>query len=370
MVCRLLALAGLGFVPGCGGGGGEDPPEEEQPPAATATVVHVHDPTATSWDGQAEFWNHVSQPAVDRMVDEGIMALTGASSVMAAWQTILPAYRVGEGIAIKVNLNNASSCTATGAAVDAVIEPVNAVVRGLTAMGVAESDIWIFDALRAIPDRFSTAAQYPGVRYFSADVCGHEAATFVSNDPDAFVTFSPPAGLAAPPPIRVSDVVVDATYLINMPLLKAHQIAGVTLGFKNHFGTIDNPAALHQYIGPNAARFRTDYSTMVDIYRNPHIADKTVLTIGDGLLGSLSSCCSAPMRWSTFGDRTPNSLFFSIDPVAIECVMCDFLAAEMTIDPDAAAFLDLASAAGLGTAEHGDPWGAGYRAIDYVRRDL
>jgi uncharacterized protein (DUF362 family) len=46
----------------------------------------------------------------------------------------------------------------------------------------------------------------------------------------------------------VTDVLRNAT-LINMPIMKGgHPIAGVTLGFKNHFGTIDNPGGLHTYI--------------------------------------------------------------------------------------------------------------------------
>ena len=35
------------------------------------------------------------------------------------------------------------------------------------------------------------------------------------------------------------------TYLINVPVLKDHSIAGVTLSMKNHYGTIDNPGSLH-----------------------------------------------------------------------------------------------------------------------------
>jgi hypothetical protein len=307
----------------------------------------------------------VSQPVVDQMVDEGMKSLTGKSSLADAWKAVLPSYVPGEAIAIKANFNNAGWCSSAGPEIDALMQPMNAVIRGLKSIGVAESDIWIYDAKRAIPDRFLAACAYPGVRCFGAAGCSPEVATFGSGDANATVAFSPPAGVSMPPTIRLTDVVIDATYLINMPILKSHGIAGVTLGFKNHFGTIHDPAALHSYVGPGQS-----YSALVDIFRNPHIGGKTILTIGDGLFGTLGGCCAAPDTWDTFGGNVPNSLFFSTDPVAIDCVMADFLAAETSIPANARAYLQLAAAAGLGTFETGDPWGAGYGTIDYVRREL
>ena len=341
------------------------PPPDPPPGPGASTVVHVHAPSATSWNGETDFWNHVSQPVVDRMVDEGMMALTGKPTVADAWRAVLPSYAPGEAIAIKANFNNAASCSYAGPEIDALMQPINAIVRGMKAIGVEESDIWVYDAIRAIPDRFVAAREFPGVRCFGARGCAPEAATFDSGDADATVAFSPPAGVSKPPTTRLTDVLIGATYLINMPILKSHGIAGVTLGFKNHFGTIQDPYGLHTYVGPGQA-----YSALVDIFRNPHVGAKTILTIGDGLFGTLGGCCAAPNRWGTFGDQVPNSLFFSKDPVAIDCVMADFLAAETSIPSNATAYLQLAAAKGLGTFERGDPWGAGYDAIDYVRREL
>jgi len=65
----------------------------------------------------------------------------------------------------------------------------------------------------------------------------------------------------------------------------------------------------------------------VDIYRSQHIGPKTVLTVGDGLFAAIDFN-SAPQTWTTFGDQLPNSLFFSVDPVAIDCVMHDFVLAQ------------------------------------------
>jgi uncharacterized protein (DUF362 family) len=148
--------------------------------------------------------------------------------------------------------------------------------------------------------------------------------------------------------------------------MKTHGGMGITLAFKNHFGTIDQPNELHNYAGLTAPYYRGDYSVLVDLYRNPHILNKTVLTIGDGLFAAQDNNTAPPRTWSTFDNEVPNSLFFSFDPVAIDCVMCDFLAAEVSLPAASDDYLRIAAQAGLGTYERGDPWGSGYSQIEYI----
>jgi len=50
--------------------------------------------------------------------------------------------------------------------------------------------------------------------------------------------------------------------------------------------------------------------------------------------------------------------------------MYDFLAAETTVPVGADDYLRLASDAGLGVFERGDPWGSGYDQIDYLKTEL
>jgi hypothetical protein len=66
----------------------------------------------------------------------------------------------------------------------------------------------------------------------------------------------------------------------------------------------------------------------------------------------------------------PNSLFFATDPVAVDCVMCDFLAAEFNVWPNNDNYLRLADQAGLGVYERGHPWSAGYSQINYSKIEL
>lgn len=343
------------------------PQSSPSPSPSGSRVVHVHSDDATFWNGETDYWNYVDQSAVDAMFDQGMMSLMSASEVEDAWQGLLPNYSSDELVAIKVNFNNSNACDDTDEDIDALIHPVNAIVRGLKLIGVPESKICIYDASRRIPDRFVNGSLYSGIVF--RDPGCREPISRSSDDPDMYVTFHPPADHPGVPETRIHDLLIDCTYLINMPILKPHRIAGVTLTFKNHFGDITAPWNLHSYIRLTDPLYRSDYSPLVDIYRNPHIAAKTVLVIGDGLVASLDFD-GPPSPWSTFAGGTPDSLLFSIDPVSIDCVMCDLLEAELGLPDGADDYLVLAQQAGLGTFERGDPWGVGYETIDYVRVEL
>jgi hypothetical protein len=332
-------------------------------------VVHAFDGNATSWDYATGWYGeYVSQLRVSKMVDQGLMALTGTASRTAAWSALIPGYVSGQRVAIKVNVVNAGSLDDGDNDIDALIEPVNSVVAGLKEIGVAESDIWVYDASRRIPNRFRDGCAYPGVQFSGRDVNDQGF-----SDTER-VTFDPPTPGPSLADQRISNVLVDAHYLINMPIMKKHSHAYVTLSFKNHFGTIEKCWEVHEPTFPDTGAYWPDYNPMVDIYQNPHFVGKTVLTIGDGLFGSRDDQTTPPAPWVTFGNRAPNSLFFSQDPVAIDCVMYDFLEAEAGVPSTADDYLVLAAQAGLGVFEHRAPGASNpadwYSLIDYVYLDL
>jgi hypothetical protein len=328
-------------------------------PKVAPRVVHVHDLGATTnWSGQFEYSSYIDQSVVNSMVERGMLALTQTANAVNAWRAILPNYVAGQGIAIKVNFTNGGNGN-----LDAPIQTVNAVIRGLLGMGVQANDIWVYSARDKISDAFVQACAYPGVRFF--DNGAHELATFDSPVPSATITFLPPSQVPPLPIIKVTDVLVNATYVINLPIFKAHITgAGLTLGFKNHQGSHNNPSGLHPYIFPGGVYFRADYNPLVDLNRNPNIGGKTVLTIGDALFAG-NAWNSPALAFQTFGGKAPNSLFFSTDPVAIDCVMYDFIGAEWHVFTNSGNYLRLASEAGMGVYERGDPWGSGYQLIDY-----
>lgn len=342
------------------------PTPTEVPPSGKPRVVHVRDSDATNWDFSTGWYgDYVDQDVVYKMVDLGMMHLTGTTSRAAAWEALIPNYVPGQRVAIKVNLNNAGSKDDSDNIIDALIQPVNAVIRGLTQIGVAESDIWVYDAVRWIPNRFRNGCDFPGVQFSGRWQTNPQGFSATER-----VTFQPPPGGPSLADQRISNVLANADYLINIPITKKHGSAYVTLSFKNHFGSIENCAALHDYIYPYESIYTPDYNPMVDIYKNPHFVGKTVLTIGDGLYGCRPHNYAEPEPWVTFGNRAPNSLFFSKDPVAIDCVMYDFLEAEVGVESGGDDYLMLAAQEGLGVFEHRAPAAPGpeewYSLIDYV----
>lgn len=340
-------------------------------------VVQVHSDSVTDWTGENAYWDHVDQELVDTMVERGLLELTGAATVVDAWRALLPAYQPGEKIAIKVNFNNARACESAAPDIDALIEPVNAVAKGLIQMGVAAADICIYDAIRALPTRFAGGDLY-GLSFFDGYegiVCQTEAG--FSYVPESRVTFHLPDGVTMPEE-HVTDVLLGASYLLNMPIMKGgHILCGVTLGFKNHLGTIDDPEGLHETIDVQGQPpgYRTDYNPLVDLMLSPLIGGKTVLTIGDGLFAA-RTWTDPPVPWVTFGGEVPKSLFFATDPVAVDCVMHDLVVAEpgTSVRDGANNYLRLAAEAGLGVFEEGNPWqmphGSGYQHIQYARVEV
>ncbi len=199
-------------------------------------------------------------------------------------------------------------------------------------MGVHGDDIWIYDAIRSLPNRFVSRGP-TDVHYF--DNGCHENAGWSNHN----ISFNPPSGGSVANEI-LPEMLVSASYLINMPIMKGHPIGGVSLGYKNHFGTINAPGDLHNWIDAVGGTSRTNYNPMVDFYHDPHIGGKTVLTIGDGLFAA-RQFNQPPQVWETFGYKVPNSLFFATDPVAVDCVMHDFVAAEVSVPAEANRYLRL-----------------------------
>ena len=367
------------------------------------TVVHVRDADATHWDGTGYFYDAVDQDVVNAMVEVGLQHLTGQNTWADIWGVLLRnalspgGYSPGQKIAIKVNMNNSgrdtNGCGSHNNLIDALPQPVLALMRGLAAAGVQDSDVTIYDATgtgtgRIIPDyfRLPLTTAHLGIGYIGQDLCSGVVTPSHGKDPSLTVQFHPPIGSLANR--KLADILYDAAYLINMPILKRHggdSYCPVTLGFKNHFGSIDRiggPSGddLHPYIMTSNSLYRATYSPFVDIYSNANIRAKTVLTLGDGLYGAFGASSGTPSQWNRFSDA-PNSLFFATDPVAIDCVMADFLVAEGLVSTDHTYdYLLCAEEAGLGICEGsrgdpgGDPWqepyGSGYSSIQYVRLEI
>jgi hypothetical protein len=360
---------------------------------AKPCVVHVRDADATNWDGTSFFYNAVDQGVVNSMVQTGLQRLTDQDSWADIWSTLFGrvqpgGYSAGQKIAIKVNLNASYDCDSHGNLIDALPQPVLALISGMVAAGVQPGDITVYDSIRPIPSYLCDPiwAVYPDVRFLGTGSCPGVIAPSHGKDPSLTVQFNDPYGYVNDR--QLADVLYDATYVINMPIIKRHggdNANPVTLSFKNHFGSLNRITGsgnddLHLYIDTSTSLYRTTYSPFVDIYSNTNIRDKTVLVLGDGLYGG-TSWSSPPIQSWTIFEGACNSLFFGTDPVATDCVMADLIIAEELVStPRAYDYLFCAEEAGLGVCEGtrddpgGDPlqtpYGSGYDDIEYIRVDM
>lgn len=311
-------------------------------------VTWIRDAQATLWNGKDGRWweeGNIDQECLDRMYTRSVCALAGTKSPHKAWNKIFRyynrtqgrgkrGYRPGEQVVIKVNLNNTYTTDDRDNDIDQSPQATIALLRQLTAYaGVPEENIVVYDATigwkkRAVPDRLYQPVHrlFPKVKWMSAEgSAGVNAAHWVSH---AITYTDPSVSLGT----QLPQAVVEAPYLINVALLKGHEISGVTLCAKNHFGSIPFPSRMHHTRTVSQMQGEEgDYSAYVDLMGCPNLGKKTLLYIVDGLYG-MQTNVGAPRanrdKWKMFGNEWSASYFMSLDPVAIECVCMDFLFAE------------------------------------------
>lgn len=306
------------------------------------------DSEVTKWNGTTGRWwdeGNIDPTLLENMYENSICALAGSDDLRKAWDKIFHyhnkthgkgnrGYRPGETIAVKINLNNTFATDDSDNDIDQSPQATVALLLQLTRRaGVPQENIIVYDATigwkpRAIPDRLYGPVHqlFPKVRWMSAEGSeGIDAADWVDNA-ISYTDSTVSLGTVLP------RAVVEADYLINAALLKGHEITGVTLCAKNHFGSIPFPAKMHgSATVSQMSGNEGDYSAYVDLMGSPNLGKKTLLYIVDGLYG-MQTNVGAPRpdrdKWKTLGGGWSSSLFMSLDPVAIECVCLDFLYAE------------------------------------------
>ena len=158
-----------------------------------------------------------------KLLDAAMRKLTGAPDVTVAWQGLVnPEARVG----IKVNALGLSTQPAV----------VDAVVAGLRRAGVRAENIIIWDRFDVELTRagFKLNKSRSGVqcRGTDAEAIGSGYQRRIESSGEIGSCFS-----------RIAAEQVDA--LICVPVLKDHNLAGVSLGMKNFYGAIHNPNKYH-----------------------------------------------------------------------------------------------------------------------------
>jgi len=217
-----------------------------------------------------------------RLLDRALQASFDCDSPLEAWKKVV---RPGEVVGLKVNcLGGRGNATHP--------ELVEAIIERLRQAGITEIVIWDRQNADLERARFKIAERAPGVRCFGNDVLGFE---------DDLATF----GEAGSRLCRTLTQVCDA--VINLPVLKDHGIAGVTLALKSMFGAIHNPNKYHTNVGD---------PYVADVYALAPIRRKVRLHICDGLNAQYDGGPSYMPQW-----MWPFSgLLVSCDPVALDYV--------------------------------------------------
>ncbi len=222
----------------------------------------------------------VNADVADQLLDAAMRMLTGKTTSGDAWKSLFPSLTKDDVIGIKIN---------TIAQLSTHREVIDAIVQNLVGIGVSENNIIIWD--RTDGELASSGYQInrgeTGVRCFGTN-----------NDYDN--TVYKVGGQSK----RLSKILTQTCdHLINVPVLKDHSIAGVTLSMKNHYGSVNNPGSLH---GNRCDPY------IADLNDTAPIREKTRLIVLDAALGVYNG---GPLAGPQF---QYNSIIVGQDPVAID----------------------------------------------------
>ena len=218
------------------------------------------------------------------LLDRSLQALYGCDSSSEAWRRVAG---LGKVIGLKVN------CLAgKGASTHRVL--VEAVCERLQQAGVRPENLVVWDRLSSDLEsagfRINERGNKP--RCIGNDVYGYDS---------KLMTFGRVGSLVCNTLTRHCDAV------INLPVLKDHSIAGVTIALKNFFGAIHNPNKYHLNVGD---------PYVADVYMLEPIRTKVKLHICDAFNVQYEGGPSYLPQWSW----PYNGLLVSADPVALDTI--------------------------------------------------
>ena len=224
-----------------------------------------------------------SQRVLD-LLDHAMQALFDADHPADPWKTLA---RPGDKVGLKVNVIG-------GRAFSSNLQLVEAVCERLQQAGVKANDIVVWDRDTEELERagFHVSIAPNHVQCFGTDRAGYE---------EDLVTYGSAGS-------RLSKILTrSCNVLINMPLLKDHDGAGVSMALKNMYGVIHNPNKYH----PNGCN-----PYVADVNMLPDIRTKMRLTICDATTAMYEGGPAYKPQYSWKN----NALMVSRDPVALDYV--------------------------------------------------
>jgi len=225
------------------------------------------------------------------MVRESVTALVGTRTSKDAWSKLFGPRDV---VGIKVNCLGGRMFSSHPAVVEGVID-------GLREAGVKDDNIIVWDRF----SRELETAGFPinvtrrGIRYLGTDERGYG----YTREPILIRSVGSCFSMI---------LASKCSAIVSVPLLKDHDIAGVSINLKNFFGAIQKPSLYHDnHCDPYIA----------DLNAHPLIKEKNRLIICDALVG----VCDGGPAYNPDGAWKYGGVLASTDPVAVDRVATDVI---------------------------------------------
>jgi len=228
--------------------------------------------------------HQVSQAAARKYIDKALARITKLNSAEKAWtQLFTPTERVG----IKL------SCL-PGKPLSSSRGVVMAIISGLLSAGVKAKNIIVWERTdRELKDAGFALNELGPLVYGTDHVLGGGYARDVEISGRVGTCFS--------------QIIKSVDALINVPVLKDHDIAGVSIGMKNFYGAIHNPNKFHDnHCDPYVAH----------LCQHPYIKNKLRLTVCDATRIQIHN---GPAFYPRYAHEY-GGLLIGTDPVALDFI--------------------------------------------------
>lgn len=245
---------------------------------------------------------------VRQMMEKGMTALTGAPAWTDAWRSL---FEKGDVVGIKVSpVGGANLCS------DAMV--LHNILDGLKEAGVPAKDVIVFNRYREETFTAGIDKWVPdGVQIdFASQAYSDTQLDMDGYDPDHFMEMA-----IVKPGEDIDDSHYRRSYVskivtrrinkfINLPVLKHHQSAGVTIALKNmSHGMVNNVNRSHLTPSSNVCGI-----FIPSVVSQPAIREKAVLHICDGVRASYHGGPGGKAKFM-WEHRT---MYFATDPVALD----------------------------------------------------
>lgn len=236
--------------------------------------------------------NQVDKTTAADFISRAMIKITNASSPTDAWKSL---FSPVETVGIKL------SCL-PGLPLSSGKGIVMAIVDGLISIGIKEENIYIWDRTCRELENAGFKISRSGPNIIGTD--------YYSNG-----GYSPNVEISGRVGTCFSKIMETVDALINVPVLKDHDVAGVSIGMKNFYGAIHNPNKFHgnrcdPYVGDlcnhplikNKWRLTICDATRVQVHNGPAFSPKYAWEYG-GLLVSRDPVALDYVGWQIIEDR-------------------------------------------------------------------